>query len=95
MIGMQIVFFLLCFLFFFGHYNFPVLNFICSNNVSDISQVEFLCLCSSLRILTLEGNPICSAPNLEASSEVKKTLVLGMDCDYLSFKANISCFLKS
>ncbi|XP_067043265.1 leucine-rich repeat-containing protein 56-like [Acropora muricata] len=39
------------------------------NNVSDISQVEFLCLCSSLRILTLEGNPICSAPNLEASSE--------------------------
>ncbi|XP_068673337.1 leucine-rich repeat-containing protein 56-like [Montipora foliosa] len=39
------------------------------NNVNDIAQVEFLCLCSSLKILTLEGNPICSAPHPEASSE--------------------------
>lgn len=89
MIGMQIVFFFVVLFIFVSHYNLPVLNFICSNNVSDISQVEFLCLCSSLRILTLEANPICSAPNLEASSEVKKTLVPGMDCDYLSFKANV------
>lgn len=39
------------------------------NNVSDITQVEFLCLCSSLKILTLEGNPICTAPQPLASSE--------------------------
>ncbi|XP_073246688.1 leucine-rich repeat-containing protein 56-like [Porites lutea] len=39
------------------------------NNVSDIAQVEFLCLCSSLNMLTLEGNPICSAPHPEASQE--------------------------
>lgn len=39
------------------------------NNVSDIAQVEFLCLCSSLKILTLEGNPICSGPHPETSPE--------------------------
>lgn len=39
------------------------------NNVSDITQVEFLCLCSSLKILTLEGNPICTAAQPLASSE--------------------------
>lgn len=39
------------------------------NNVSDITQVEFLCLCSSLKILTLEGNPICTAPNALSSQE--------------------------
>lgn len=44
--------------------------FIISNNVSDITQVEFLCLCSSLKILTLEGNPICTAPNALSSQEV-------------------------
>ena len=38
--------------------------------MSDIAQVEFLCLCSSLNMLTLEGNPICSAPHPEASQEV-------------------------
>jgi len=37
--------------------------------VSDIAQVEFLCLCSSLKILTLEGNPICSAPHPDTSPE--------------------------
>lgn len=39
------------------------------NNVSDIAQVEFLCLCSSLKILTLEGNPICLVPHPETSQE--------------------------
>ncbi|KAL9956013.1 hypothetical protein ACROYT_G037430 [Oculina patagonica] len=39
------------------------------NNVSDITQVEFLCLCSSLKILTLEGNPICTSPHPLSSQE--------------------------
>ena len=56
-----------------AHYtevNVTCVCFIISNNVSDITQVEFLCLCSSLKILTLEGNPICTAPHPLTSEEV-------------------------
>jgi len=49
--------------------------FLTSNNVSDITQVEFLCLCSSLKILTLEGNPICTAPNALSSQEVGTKII--------------------
>ena len=39
-----------------------VSRIICRNNVSDAHQIEFLSLCSSMKNLTLEGNPICLAP---------------------------------
>lgn len=34
------------------------------NNVDDLVQVQYLALCSQLRVLTLEGNPICMHPHL-------------------------------
>ncbi|XP_030845621.1 leucine-rich repeat-containing protein 56 [Strongylocentrotus purpuratus] len=39
------------------------------NNVDDIAQVEFLGLCSKLRALSLEGNPVCLAPNKDYDKE--------------------------
>ncbi|XP_032222636.1 leucine-rich repeat-containing protein 56 isoform X2 [Nematostella vectensis] len=39
------------------------------NLVDEIAQVEFLTLCSSLKCLNLEGNPVCTAPHPDASEE--------------------------
>uniref|UniRef100_A0A8C5EDD2 Leucine rich repeat containing 56 n=1 Tax=Gouania willdenowi TaxID=441366 RepID=A0A8C5EDD2_GOUWI len=33
------------------------------NDVDDLVQVQYLGLCSQLRILTLDGNPVCLRPN--------------------------------
>ena len=38
------------------------------NNIEELSQVEFLALCSSLTSLTLEGNPLCITPNPDEAS---------------------------
>ncbi|EDO49180.1 predicted protein [Nematostella vectensis] len=46
------------------------------NLVDEIAQVEFLTLCSSLKCLNLEGNPVCTAPHPDASEEVGVTRVL-------------------
>ena len=40
------------------------------NNVDDLVQVQYLGLCSQLRTLTLEGNPVCTCPR-PGASEVK------------------------
>ncbi|XP_031419312.1 leucine-rich repeat-containing protein 56 [Clupea harengus] len=37
------------------------------NNVDDLVQVQYLGLCSQLRTLTLEGNPVCTCPRPGAS----------------------------
>ncbi|XP_041965284.1 leucine-rich repeat-containing protein 56 isoform X1 [Alosa sapidissima] len=37
------------------------------NDVDDLVQVQYLGLCSQLRTLTLEGNPVCSCPRPEAT----------------------------
>ncbi|XP_041472009.1 leucine-rich repeat-containing protein 56-like [Lytechinus variegatus] len=39
------------------------------NNVDDIAQVEFLGLCSKLQALSLEGNPVCLAPNKDYNKD--------------------------
>ena len=39
-----------------------------SNNIDELSQVEFLALCSSLTHLTLEGNPLCTTPSPDEAS---------------------------
>ena len=39
-----------------------ILSFFFRNNVDDISQVEFLGMCSKLTHVTLEGNPLCVMP---------------------------------
>ena len=31
----------------------------CSNNIREVEQLSYLTLCSSLRSLTLDGNPVC------------------------------------
>lgn len=33
------------------------------NNIDDLAQIEFLSLCTSLRCLTIEGNPVCLTPH--------------------------------
>ena len=40
---------------------------LCSNNVDDIMQVEFLALCQHLTRLTFEGNPLCVTPHPSAA----------------------------
>ena len=42
------------------------------NAISDIVQVDFLGLCQKLRNLTLEGNPICTTPSVDATSVSKE-----------------------
>lgn len=37
------------------------------NNVDDLVQIQYMGLCSQLRTLTLEGNPVCSCPRPGAS----------------------------
>ncbi|XP_028814437.1 leucine-rich repeat-containing protein 56 [Denticeps clupeoides] len=37
------------------------------NNIDNLIQVQYLGLCSHLRTLTLEGNPLCSRPHPEAA----------------------------
>ncbi|XP_067937437.1 leucine-rich repeat-containing protein 56-like [Watersipora subatra] len=39
------------------------------NNISDAYQIEFLSLCSNMKNLTLEGNPICLAPQPGQTSQ--------------------------
>ncbi|XP_072172117.1 leucine-rich repeat-containing protein 56-like [Diadema setosum] len=39
------------------------------NNIDDVAQVEFLGLCSKLRALTLEGNPVCLAPSKDCDQD--------------------------
>ena len=39
----------------------------CSNNIDEIAQITFLALCASLTCLTLDGNPICVAPEPSAA----------------------------
>ena len=46
-------------------------SFSSRNNIDDIAQVEFLSLCSKLRILTLQGNPVESAPHPETKEQVR------------------------
>ena len=46
-------------------------NFSSRNNIDDIAQVEFLSLCSKLRILTLQGNPVESAPHSQTKEQVR------------------------
>lgn len=41
------------------------------NDVDDLVQVQYLGLCSQLRTLTLEGNPVCSCPR-PGATEVKQ-----------------------
>lgn len=36
---------------------------LCRNNVEDISQVQFLGMCTQLNRLTLESNPVCVTPS--------------------------------
>ncbi|KAK7098748.1 dynein axonemal assembly factor 1 homolog [Littorina saxatilis] len=36
------------------------------NNIDDIGQVQYLSLCSNLKHLTLDGNPICVTPTVTA-----------------------------
>ncbi|XP_031553017.1 leucine-rich repeat-containing protein 56-like [Actinia tenebrosa] len=38
------------------------------NLIDDLSQVEFLSLCSSVKSLNLEGNPVCVAPHANSSA---------------------------
>ncbi|XP_019640000.1 PREDICTED: leucine-rich repeat-containing protein 56-like isoform X2 [Branchiostoma belcheri] len=38
------------------------------NNIDDVAQVEFLALCPKLTTMTLEGNPVCLAPNPDAEN---------------------------
>jgi len=47
----------------------PMLLFtcMCSNNIDDIAQVEFLALCRHLTRLTFDGNPICVAANTSSA----------------------------
>ena len=33
------------------------------NNIDDITQVQYLCLCPRLRRLALDGNPLCVSPS--------------------------------
>lgn len=40
------------------------------NLIDDLAQVEFLTLCSSLKSLNLEGNPVCLAPHPNSTDEV-------------------------
>ena len=37
------------------------------NDVADLVQVQYLGLCSELRTLTLEGNPVCVCPHPNTS----------------------------
>ncbi|XP_021428632.2 leucine-rich repeat-containing protein 56 isoform X2 [Oncorhynchus mykiss] len=39
------------------------------NDVNDLVQVQYLGLCSQLRTLTLEGNPVCMFPHPNATQE--------------------------
>uniref|UniRef100_A0A673WEI1 Leucine rich repeat containing 56 n=1 Tax=Salmo trutta TaxID=8032 RepID=A0A673WEI1_SALTR len=39
------------------------------NDVNDLVQVQYLGLCSQLRTLTLEGNPVCMCPHPKATQE--------------------------
>uniref|UniRef100_A0AAZ3SBQ9 Leucine-rich repeat-containing protein 56 n=1 Tax=Oncorhynchus tshawytscha TaxID=74940 RepID=A0AAZ3SBQ9_ONCTS len=39
------------------------------NDVNDLVQVQYLGLCSQLRTLTLEGNPVCMCPHPNATQE--------------------------
>jgi len=41
--------------------------YLCSNNIDEIIQVEFLALCPHLTRLTFDGNPVCVAPNPAAA----------------------------
>ncbi|KAM4618290.1 leucine-rich repeat-containing protein 56 [Polymixia lowei] len=41
------------------------------NNVDDLVQVQYLGLCSQLRTLTLEGNPVCARPHPTATQNVE------------------------
>ena len=38
------------------------MNLFFRNNIDDIVQVQYLAICSKLTNLTLDGNPICTAP---------------------------------
>ena len=38
----------------------------CRNNVDDIGQIQYLSLCSKLQHLTLDGNPVCVTPTVDA-----------------------------
>ncbi|XP_033106142.1 leucine-rich repeat-containing protein 56-like [Anneissia japonica] len=43
------------------------------NNLDDTVQVEFLALCSNLKTLTLEGNPLCIKPSPDYKKEENDT----------------------
>lgn len=47
------------------------------NLIDDLSQVEFLTLCSSLKSLNLEGNPVCVVPHPSSTAEVS------IACEYI------------
>ena len=38
----------------------------CSNNVEEISQIQFLAMCTQLKKLTLESNPVCIKPSADS-----------------------------
>ena len=53
-----------------------------SNNIEDFDQVFFLSMCPKLRLLTLEGNPVCSS-SIPVKNQVRKDTCLAFVCNLL------------